>query len=479
MRGPAASRRPAGPQAGHPVRPSAAGRAALAALSALAVLPLVARPLAAQEPRPLSLAAAIREARRGNPDARVASARAIAADAKATGSLAGLLPSVSFGSGVTRSVDPVFAFGTKLRQGRFGQPDFAPDVLNDPDPQTDWTGTAEVRWPVLSPAALGARAAASRRADAAGWSAVRSGEAAALGAETLYLEAMQTGAALEAAEEAEASARATRDVFARRVERGLLTRADLLQAESEVSAAEARRIDAVRTERDALQALALYLGWEPDVVPVLTDSLAGADPVAGVDGPRHGEEPDTFDAASRSDLRQLAAARDAARADRTRARLSYLPELTAFAGWAAHGTRAFSSDATDWTIGIGLRWSPFSGLARIAEARRSSAAEQVAEIRYDEALRRARAEVSAASRAAAAADGRLAAASAARAAAEAGDALMRRRFEEGLATASDVLASQARLASARAREIDARADVRLAAARLRFVQNDHPEEALP
>jgi outer membrane protein TolC len=54
--------------------------------------------------------------------------------------------------------------------------------------------------------------------------------------------------------------------------------------------------------------------------------------------------------------------------------------------------------------------------------------------------------------------------------------LMWMRFEEGLATATDLLAADSRAARARSRAIDASAAYRMAQARLRFVTTQHSSE---
>ena len=55
-------------------------------------------------------------------------------EAKAGASLARtqLLPQVSFTEDISRGNDPVYVFGTKLRQQRFTQADFDLDSLNRP-----------------------------------------------------------------------------------------------------------------------------------------------------------------------------------------------------------------------------------------------------------------------------------------------------------------------------------------------------------
>ena len=61
-------------------------------------------------------------------------ARAGSADAKAAASMARtqFLPQLAFMEDLSRGDDPVYAFGTRLRQGRFTQADFALNSLNHP-----------------------------------------------------------------------------------------------------------------------------------------------------------------------------------------------------------------------------------------------------------------------------------------------------------------------------------------------------------
>jgi outer membrane protein TolC len=86
----------------------------------------------AQEP--LTLKKAIQLALKQNPDAYAA--RATSEEARAGASLARTqyLPQVSFVEDISRGNDPVYVFGTRLRQQRFTQADFALDALNKPEP---------------------------------------------------------------------------------------------------------------------------------------------------------------------------------------------------------------------------------------------------------------------------------------------------------------------------------------------------------
>ena len=87
---------------------------------------------AAQEP--LSLRQAIQQAIGQNPEIKAADAASV--EAKTNESLARtqLLPQVNFTEDISRGNDPVYVFGSKLRQQRFTMADFDLNALNRPTP---------------------------------------------------------------------------------------------------------------------------------------------------------------------------------------------------------------------------------------------------------------------------------------------------------------------------------------------------------
>ncbi|MGO9640877.1 MAG: TolC family protein, partial [Candidatus Acidiferrales bacterium] len=88
----------------------------------------------AQAPSPLTLQQAVNIALEKNPErkAALADTRAASADVKEAWSF--LLPHATFSETVTAGNDPVYVFGSKLRQQRFTTADFALNVLNTPSP---------------------------------------------------------------------------------------------------------------------------------------------------------------------------------------------------------------------------------------------------------------------------------------------------------------------------------------------------------
>ena len=83
---------------------------------------------------PLTLRQAIDEALRQSPQGAIA--RADLSDAKAAAAMARTqrLPQLNFTEDISRGNDPVYAFGTRLRQRQFTQADFALNALNFPQP---------------------------------------------------------------------------------------------------------------------------------------------------------------------------------------------------------------------------------------------------------------------------------------------------------------------------------------------------------
>lgn len=411
--------------------------------------------------RPLSLATAIDEALSGNTALAVAQARRDIAGRQATKAGASLWPQVSVQAGYLSSVDPVVSFGTKLRQGVFAQPDFSIEALNDPDAIDDWSSRVALSWSLLDPTRWAGRASALRQADAASWSAERSREATVLITRTLYHGAQSAEAQLDWARAAEEAAAATLDSFRQRRDRGLLTEADLLQAEAELAAARARRTEAERVAVDARLELGRHLGWSPDTVPEPTDTLAAPQPLAELE----------FTPSARADLRALAARVQAASAARRQVVLTWMPALDAFAQYTTHSPDAFSFDEDDWTVGVALRWTLFSGFGRRADVQRADLEQRIAGLEYAQALRDARREIDQAERAVRSAALQVEATRAAADAAASGRDLMRRRFDEGLATAADLLQAEARATEMREGAISALANYQMAVARFEFARS--------
>ena len=88
----------------------------------------------ARQPSPLTLQQAVNLALEKNPERKATLADTRAASAEVREARSFLLPHVTFSETATRGNDPVYVFGSKLRQQRFTTADFALNVLNIPTP---------------------------------------------------------------------------------------------------------------------------------------------------------------------------------------------------------------------------------------------------------------------------------------------------------------------------------------------------------
>jgi len=95
---------------------------------------------------PLTLRQALDRALRQSPESAIANADQ--ADAKSAAGLArtGLLPQLGFTEDISRGNDPVYAFGTRLRQRQFTQADFALNALNFPQPIGNFSTRFSGQW---------------------------------------------------------------------------------------------------------------------------------------------------------------------------------------------------------------------------------------------------------------------------------------------------------------------------------------------
>ncbi len=99
---------------------------------------------AAQEP--LTLRQAIQQALGLNPEARQAGAEMREAKANASLARTQLFPQLNFTEDISRGDDPVYVFGTKLRQQAFTQADFAVNALNRPLPIGNFASRFSGQW---------------------------------------------------------------------------------------------------------------------------------------------------------------------------------------------------------------------------------------------------------------------------------------------------------------------------------------------
>ena len=428
---------------------------------ALGVCAVPARP-AAQEPIRLSLADALAEAAVRNPMVVAARYDRAAREADALGSGAAFLPQVSVELGGLRTDDPVAVFGTRLRQGRFGQADFAIDALNFPSPVTDVSTVLAVEQPVFQPMALSGRRAARAGVRAAQLAGERTGQAVAFEVVRAYFGTRLAADRVGVLEESRAAARETLAQVEKLRREGVVTVVDEQLARSRVSELEAALASAAASRTAAADLLLTLMGRAPGAEVEPSDSLALLDAAPA-------------DSGARADLEALRAGVAAREAGVLRARSQWLPSVGAFGnlGWHDDGL-GVASGPRHWTAGIVVRWSPFRGLSDVGILRRAQAEREAARAELEAAARRAGAEVRAARAEREAARAGLVAAEAALGQAGQAARAAAARYSAGAALITELLAVRAAESSQRLARLHALYQARVADAALALALGGTP-----
>ena len=425
------------------MRPSAS----IPLLCAACVLPALA---SAQTK--LTLDAAMRRAQSATPQARALAAGSLEAAERVRQARAGYLPRIDVVESIQRGDHPVFVFSSLLAQRRFAAENFAIGTLNRPGALTNIRTGVTVDQMVFDggQARLGVR-----RAELGAEQAQVVREAAsqdlALGAAERFVRVLQLEAfdrahraAIEAAASDLARVRDRRDA-------GLVTSADVLALEVHLAQVRQRQITTSGELEVARIELRDAIGAPPDELLVLVppaDLPLPADVEALV---RVALEERPEGASARLVTRLAENARQSAEA-------ALLPRVDVQGGWELNG-HSLADSRSSWSVGAHVQVNLFRGFAdaaRIAEARhaqtRAAADQEAAEQRIARDVRAALARVRAASAGEAA--GR-----AARLQAEESRRIVRDRYENGLATASDVLRAAETVLDAESRATEAETEV--------------------
>ena len=413
-----------------------------------------ATPAAAQEPLRLSLAEAFAQAAAANPQAVRARWERAGREADALGAAAAFLPQINVELGGLRTDDPVAVFGTKLRQGRFSQPDFAIEALNFPAPVTDVSTVVSVEQPVFQPMELSGRRAARAGAEASRLVEARTSQAVAFDVIRGYFGARLAADRVGVLEESLAVARQTLAQVEKLHREGVVTVVDEQLARSRVSELESALAAATASQMASADLLLALLGRAPGPALQLTDSLGLIEPAAA-------------DSLERADLLALRAGLSAREAEVRRARSQWLPSLGAFGNLRWHDDDfGIASGPQHWSAGLVVRWSPFRGLSDVGLLRRAEAEREAARAELQAAERQASAEVRAAQAERNAARAGVAAAEAALVQAGQAARASGARYAEGTALITELLAVRTAESSQRLARLQALYQARIADAAL-------------
>ncbi len=303
--------------------------------------------LAASAQEPLTLRQAVDQALGQSPRAAIAHAGDQEAKSAATMARTQLLPHLNFTEDISRGNDPVYAFGTRLRQGQFTQADFALDALNHPQPignfstrfSGSWTAfdSFKTQREIHSADLLRASASSSDKAV---------GQQIVLNVVAAYQSVLYAQREIDVAQHEQDTASALLASVDDHVKAGLAVESDRMSAQVNVSA---RKQELIAAQGD------LDLAWAQ-----LREAMGTPDLKASELKPI---EPHTFDqlpleqelataAKTRPDLTALTQAQSAQASGLRAAKSNFGPVVNTYGNWEEDRGSLGSSGGNNWVAGV-------------------------------------------------------------------------------------------------------------------------------
>lgn len=386
--------------------------------------------------QPLALRQAVEQALKQNPETAVA--RAGVDDARSAYDLArsGLLPQVGFTEDISEGDDPVYAFGTRLRQQRFTQADFAVTSLNNPGPIGNASTRISGEWQLFDSlrterqmrgAKLMEKSAASQ--------AVAVDQKIVFGVVAAYQQVLYAEREVDTAQHEVQTAEALLRSADDHVKAGLAVESDRMAAQVNLAATKQALIAAEGDRELAWASLRLAMG-APDLAST---------PLAPLEArifPASNLEQDVETALkSRKDLDAMNRADQAQSALVSAARLSFGPHVKAYGNWENDRDSFGGSSGTNWVAGvqIGIDLLPMTKRAQLGQQK---AAEAQADAQLEEYRQQVRMQVSQAHTMRATAQQSMETAHAAVDQATEGLRIVRNRYDAGLATITELLRAE-------------------------------------
>jgi outer membrane protein TolC len=335
----------------------------------------------AAEPSPLSIQQAASIALEKNPLRKAALADTKSAAAGVREAQSFLMPHLTFSELGTRGNDPVYVFGSKLRQQRFTADNFALPLnkLNTPLPFGNFTTRFGGTWNLFDSFASWYGISRAKEMNAATSRQLeRTDQEILFRVVQSYYGVLLAARQVEVAEQAEKTAKSIMDRSQVRYDAGLVVESDLLSAKVRLAT---REQELIRVRNNLVLArvqLNSAMGAPPDAQYQLAEPLAERKlAVASV--------PDFEQKAltTRPDLKRIEAQQSAQELSVAIAKSSFGPRLNAFAGWEMDNpTFLAGGGGNNWLGGIELQIDLFQGGAkRAALSRERATAEKIAALK--------------------------------------------------------------------------------------------------
>ncbi len=205
-----------------------------------------------REPSALTLSQAVKIALEQNPQRKAALANTKAASADVDEARSFLLPRITFSATATRGNDPVYVFGTKLRQQGFLTADFALNKLNTPTPFSNFATRFGGTWSLFdSFASWRTVNRAERVKEASTHQLARAEQEIIFHVVDSYYGVLLANKQRELCEQALKTARAILDRSKDRLESGVVVESDTLSARVRLAA---RKQELIRAQNNLMLA---------------------------------------------------------------------------------------------------------------------------------------------------------------------------------------------------------------------------------
>jgi outer membrane protein TolC len=326
-----------------------------------------------QQPSPITLQQAVAIALEKNPERKAALADTKAASADVWEARSFLLPHVTFSETATRGNDPVYVFGSKLRQQRFTTADFGLNFLNTPTPFGNFATRFGGTWNLFD--SFGSWrdvTRAERVRDAVAHQLERTDQEILFRVVNSYYGALLARKQLEIAEQSMKTAQAILDRSKNRFDSGVVVESDLLSAQVRWATRKQELIRAqnnlalARTQLSTSMGLSTQTEFDP-AEPLAERSL----PATTL------EEVEKRAVELRPDLKRIRSEEEAQQQSVAVAKSSFGPRVNAFAGWEADNpTFVAGGGGNNWLAGIEVRFDLFQGGAKRAQLSRERAMQE-------------------------------------------------------------------------------------------------------
>jgi outer membrane protein len=321
----------------------------------------------------LTLQQAVRIALEKNPLRKAAMADTRAASADVREARSSLLPHLTFSETATRGNDPVYVFGSRLRQQRFTAAGFALDQLNRPGPLGNFATRLGGRWNLFDSFANWHAVNRAKQMNAASLHQLeRTEQEVVFRVVASYYDVLLAAKQLEVADQSVITAQSIMDRSQARFDSELTVESDLLTAKVRMAARQQEAIRARNALEVARAQLNTVMGLPLDSSFRLTEGLAERSlSIAAV------QDIETQAVANRPDLKRIAAEEAAQRQSVSVAKAAFGPRVNAFAGWEMDKPRLVGGGGgNNWQGGIEVQFDIFQGGAKLAQLSRQRALQQ-------------------------------------------------------------------------------------------------------